>query len=81
MRKKITIWLLLILSGVIACKKYEAIDIKYDVGDVVLIEPDSSRVRIVEWTAWEHEVKYTVDYLDTNRRNIILGTKIIGLVE
>jgi len=53
----------------------------YDVGDVVIIEPDSSVVEIIDWVAWADSVKYTVEYTDTIRKDIIHEEEIISYLE
>lgn len=53
----------------------------YDVGDVVIIEPDSSVVEIIDWIAWTDSIKYTVEYTDTARKNIIHEEQIINYAE
>jgi hypothetical protein len=74
--KKIILLILFIIL-VIGCR-YEYNSTLYNVDDIVIIKPDSSTVRIFDYTSWSDHTKYSVEYLDTNRVNVILEDEIIN---
>ena len=69
--------LLIIIILLIDCR-YDYRNAIYSVDDVVIIEPDSAAVIIFDYTSWSDHVKYSVEYLDTNIRKVILEKEIIG---
>ena len=75
MRKIISLILFLLL--ITSCE-VEYREVLYDVDDIVIIKPDSAAVIILDYTSWEHETKYIVEYLDTTQKSIILEEEIIN---
>ena len=75
MRKIILLILFLLL--ITSCE-VEYREVLYDVDDIVIIKPDSAAVIILDYTSWEHETKYIVEYLDTTKKSIILEEEIIN---
>ena len=73
--KKIILLILFIIL-IIGCR-YEYNPTLYDVDDIVIIKPDSSTVRIFDYTSWSDHTKYSVEYLDTNMVKVILEEEII----
>lgn len=69
--------LILIIILLISCR-YDYRNAIYNVDDIVIIEPDSSAVIIFDYTSWSDHVKYSVEYLDTNIKKVILEKEIIG---
>jgi len=74
--KKI-ILLILFITLAIGCK-HEYTPTLYNVDDIVIIKPDSSTVRIFDYTSWSDHTKYSVEYLDTNMIKVILEEEIIN---
>ena len=72
---------MLISFAFIRCEPYERRQELYTIDDVVIIQPDSAVVKIVHYVVWAEYVKYTVEYLDTTRKDIIYETEIIGYYE
>ena len=71
------ILLILFLLIITSCE-VEYREVLYDVDDIVIIKPDSATVKILDYTSWEHQTKYTVEYLDTTKKSIILEEEIIN---
>lgn len=74
--KKIILLILFIIL-IIGCR-HEYNSTLYDVDDIVIIKPDSSTVRIFDYTSWSEHTKYSVEYLDTNMIKVILEKEIIN---
>tara|TARA_R110001592_G_C13025363_1_gene737911 strand:- start:309 stop:548 length:240 start_codon:yes stop_codon:yes gene_type:complete len=74
--KKIT--QLIFTALLITSCEYEYQTPLYNVDDIVIIKPDSSVVKIFDYTSWADHTKYSVEYLDTNRVNVILEDEIIN---
>jgi len=74
--KKIILLILFIIL-IIGCR-HEYNSTLYDVDDIVIIKPDSSTVRIFDYTSWSDRTKYSVEYLDTNMIKVILEDEIIN---
>jgi len=74
--KKIILLILFIIL-VIGCR-YEYNSTLYNVDDIVIIKPDSSTVRIFDYTSWSDHTKYSVEYLDSNMIKVILEDEIIN---
>lgn len=73
--KKIILLILFIIL-VIGCR-HEYPYTLYNVNDIVIIKPDSSVVRIFDYTSWSDHTKYSVEYLDTNMIRVVLEEEII----
>lgn len=72
---------MLIGFAFIGREPYERRQELYGIDDVVIIQPDSAVVKIVHYVVWVEYVKYTVEYVDTIRKDIIYETEIIGYYE
>ena len=75
MKKLILLILFLLLITSCEIEYEKAI---YSVDDIVIIKPDSSTDKILDYTTWSDHTKYTVEYLDTTKKSIILEEEIIN---